>query len=109
VRKEREKAMSNIKPGFNLIDSEARHRANPERWDYPMALIALGIIQRGWLLKIGIENRVNPITDTDHPPLSGERFWCRVQEVTRSVFVVKVEQADMLCSGWHGIEECRSL
>jgi hypothetical protein len=98
-------ATKNIKAGFSLIDSEARHRAHPERWDYPRALIALGIIRRGWLLKIGIENRADPITDPEHPPLSGERFWCRVQEVTQSGFVVKVEQSDMLCSEWHGIED----
>jgi hypothetical protein len=81
-----------------LIDSEARHRANPETWDYPEALIAR--IAPGDWVKVGVETH-----DPSKGCCGGERFWCQVVRVTAAYIRVEVMQWDMLDADCHGVRE----
>jgi hypothetical protein len=83
-----------MEPGYSLIDSEAQHRAHPKTWDHPDTE-RLDRIGPSWLVKIGV----------CHPSRMGERFWCRVKQVTRDGFVVRVQQPDMWCGDLDGIED----
>jgi hypothetical protein len=88
--------MNQLAEGCSLIDSWARHRAHPDTWDHPTAE-ELDRIAPGWLVKIGLE----------HPSKAGracgERFWCRVREVTGSGIQVRIEQI-LVNSDLHGLD-----
>jgi hypothetical protein len=88
-----------LAPGYHLTDSQQKNRDCPQTWDYPTAE-QLDRIAPSWLVKIGVENPSDSFGD---PPISGERFWCRVKKVTADGIVVKVEQADMLMADLHHV------
>jgi hypothetical protein len=108
-----EEPVNHLTEAWSLIDSAARHREYPKTWDHPAAE-QLNRIIPGCRVKIGVE-----VEDEDswqqvqsdakaagieHPP-RGERFWCRVVEVTVDVIEVEVEQPDMLFADLHGVHD----
>src|SRR5262252_5503693 len=79
---------------YQLIDAEEQHRAHPDTFELPEAEW-FEVIDAEWFIKIGVSNGVR----------GGERFWCRIVEVTRDGFVVRVQEPDMIWSELHGIED----
>jgi hypothetical protein len=101
--------MTQLALGCRLIDSQARHQADPERWDYPWARIR--IIEPGDMVKVcaSLEERFleefwagAKAYGIENPP-SGERFWCRVERVMPDGLEVRVVQSDMMLSELHGV------
>jgi hypothetical protein len=84
-----------LNDGYAIVDSEARCKQTPETWGHPPKQ-ALRMIRPGWFVKVAVESIDAPTSNT------GERFWCRVEEVTNSGYQVVVQQ-DMVRTRFHGL------